>query len=233
MHLIYVTTFTRLSQPFPTHPSILTPFTHMTLKVSTSVPHGLILEAFDHYNPANLYTPILAALLPLNYITDGSKYYTLGSTGIPMGLPLAPELARMTTAYLLLNYHAPLHCALTIYFDDITSNFEIPDDLLAPYVIERGQDNVTQDVLYDPTNKTYIQIAQNHKEPCPLHVASNHPSHNMLTSTWKAAALRSAMICTEPHIAIMNHYMHYMPQYMRAGHGLSDLAYAIASDRPG
>ena len=192
----------------------------------TSVPHSLILEAFDHYNPDNLYTPIVAALLPLNYITDGSKYYTLGATGIPTGL--APELARMTTAYLLLTYNAPPQCALIIYFDDLASNFPLPLDLIASYVMERGQDNVTQDVLYDSTNNMFTQISQVHKEPCPLHIASNLLSRNMLTSTWKAGALRSAMISTEPHIALNNHYLRYMPQYMRAGYSLSVLTYAIA-----
>ena len=79
----------------------------------TSTPHALILEAFDHYNSDNPYYPILQTLLPLNFITDGFKYYTLGQTGIPMGLPLAPELARMCTAYLLLNYSPPPKNTLT------------------------------------------------------------------------------------------------------------------------
>ena len=194
----------------------------------SSAPHQLILEAFDHYNPANLYTPILKALLPLNFITDGSQIYTLGTTGIPMGLPLAPELARMTTAYLLLKYKHPLHDAFTIYFDDIASTYQLPLDLLAPYVLEQGPDNVTQDALFDPTSHSFIQVAQSFRQPTPLHVASNHSSSNMLTSTWKAATLRSARIATQPKLALDNHYRRYMPHYMRAGHALSELSYAIA-----
>ena len=141
------------------------------------------MEAFDHYNPANPYYPILAALLPLNYITDGLKFYTLCTTCIPMGLPLAPELARMTTAYLLLKCTPPPNNALTIYFDDLASTYPLPLDILKPYELEQGPSNVTQDALYDSTNNSFIQIVQVHKEPCPLHVASNHPSQNMLNST--------------------------------------------------
>ena len=212
------------------HPSInmVTLHTYDIKSFYSSVPHTLILEAFDHYHPDNPYSPILQALLPLNFVTDGAQIYTLGSTGIPMGLPLAPELARMTTAYLMLNYHLPLNQAIAIYFDDIASTLKLPLDFLSPYVLERGPDNVTQDVLYDPTNYSYIQVAQSYRQPTPLHVASNHPSQNMLTSTWKAATLRSARIATQPQLALHNHYQRYMPHYMRAGHALSDLAYAIA-----
>lgn len=194
----------------------------------SSTPQALILEAFEHYNPVNPYYPILQALLPLNFITDGFKYYTLGQTGIPMGLPLAPELARMCTAYLLLNYHPPPKSVLTIYFDDITTTYEIPPNLLTPYELEKGPNDVTQDVLHDPNDHSFIQIAQNHRQPTPLHIASNHPSQKMLSSTWRAATLRSAMIATHPHLALINHYKRYMPHYMRAGHALSELAYAIA-----
>ena len=87
-------------------------------------------------------------MLSLNFITDGSQIYTLGSTGIPMGLPLAPELARMTTAYLMLNYTLPPNQAITIYFDDIASTVKLPLDFLSPYLLEQGPNNVTQDVLY-------------------------------------------------------------------------------------
>ena len=50
----------------------------------------------------------------------------------------------------------------------------------------------------------------------------------MLSSTWKAATLRSARIATQPKLALHNHYQRYMPHYMRAGHALSELTYAIS-----
>ena len=194
----------------------------------TSTPHQLILEAFEHYNPDNPYYPILQALQPLNFVTDGFKYYTLGHTGIPMGLPLAPELARMCTAYLLLNYSPPPNNTLTLYFDDLASTYDIPSTLLAPFILEKGPNNVTQDVLYDQSSHSFIQITHNFKQPTPLLVASNHPSQKMLSSTWRAAALRSARIATQPKYALTTHYRRYMPHYMRTGHSLSELAYAIA-----
>ena len=193
-----------------------------------STPHELILKAFDHYYPHHTLYPILEALLPLNYVTDGFSFFTLGEIGIPMGLPLAPELARMVTAFLLLDYTPPPNNMITIYFDDIASSFPIPTDLLAPYVIEPGPNNLTQDVLYDPTAQEFVQVSQNHRQPTPLSLASNHPSQKMVKSTWKSPVLRSAAICSSPHIALNNHYRRYMTHYMRAGYLLSDLAYDIA-----
>ena len=211
------------------HPSISLDHIHTyDIKSYTSTPHQLILEAFEHYNPMNPYYRILEALLPLNFITDGFKYYTLGQTGIPMGLPLAPELARMCTAYLLLNYSPPPNHTLTLYFDDLASTYPLPMDILKPFTLDEGQLDMTQDALYDAISHSFIQITHNYKQPTPLHIASNHPSQKMLQSTWRAATLRSARIATEPKYALDTHLKRYMPHYMRTGHHLSELAYAIA-----
>ena len=86
-----------------------------------SSPHSLVLQAFRHYQPyRHLEYELLTSLLKINFVTDGEQFYDMGSKGIPMGLPLAPELARMATAFLLRNYEQPLGHTLTIYFDDAT-----------------------------------------------------------------------------------------------------------------
>ena len=49
-----------------------------------------------------------------------------------MGLPLAPELTRMATAYLLRNYSTPPNKHLTLYFADVATSYLIEDLPLAP-----------------------------------------------------------------------------------------------------
>ena len=100
-----------------------------------STPHSLVLQAFRHYQPyRHLEYELLTSLLKFNFVTDGEQFYDMRSKGIPMGLPLAPELARMTTAFLLRNYERPLGHTMTIYFDDATC--PILDLPLEPYILK-------------------------------------------------------------------------------------------------
>ena len=74
-------------------------------KFYPNTPHSLVIEAMAYYHPrATGERHILSRLLEYNYTTDGNQVFYLGNVGIPMGLPLAPELARMCTAYLLRDY---------------------------------------------------------------------------------------------------------------------------------
>ena len=88
------------------------------IKFYPSTPHDLIIESFKFYNPTSTMLPLLKSLLTLNYVTNGTQIFTHGTLGIPMGLPLAPELSRMVTAYLLRDYIPPPGEILTLYFDD-------------------------------------------------------------------------------------------------------------------
>ena len=133
----------------------------------------------------------------MNYVTNGYHFYHHGNTGIPMGLPLAPELLRMFTAFLLRDYQAPPGEILTLFFDDVASTFPIPHDLLAPYELEVGPDNRTQDVLYDSTTKSFITLTQEHREPVPLHVTtSSGPSRKMVLNSYREAVHRFLAIAT-------------------------------------
>ena len=61
-----------------------------------------------------------------------------------MGPPLAPELFRVCTAYLL-----------TIYFDDVAATCP-PDDLtLRTYNLKETEPNQTQDAPHDPETKNF------------------------------------------------------------------------------
>ena len=53
-----------------------------------------------------------------------------------MGLPLAPELAHMCTAYLLRYYQTPENGTLTIYSDDVAATYPIDTLPLAPYTLK-------------------------------------------------------------------------------------------------
>ncbi|KAI6649853.1 hypothetical protein LOD99_6403 [Oopsacas minuta] len=87
---------------------------------------------------------ILQELLNFNFTTNGDEFFYLGKIGIPMGLPLAPELARLCTAYLLTNYTPPPGEVLTIYFDDLAATYPIMDLPLGPYRLKETEANATQ-----------------------------------------------------------------------------------------
>ena len=145
-----------------------------------NTPHELILAAFKHYNPQKrAERQLLRRLLQYNFTTNGRNYFYLGDKGIPMGLPIAPELARMCTAYLLVDYKPPPQQALTIYFDDLAATFPIDTIPLAPYTVKNTEDNMTQDCQYDPTTRKFLPIQQKYRQPVLLHPQSYHPSHNI------------------------------------------------------
>ena len=79
----------------------------------------------------------------------------MGNTGIPIGLPLAPELARMATAYLLSDYETPIGHSLTIYFDDVSATYPINNLPLTPYNLKDTPPNQIQDAKYDPITKLF------------------------------------------------------------------------------
>ena len=84
-----------------------------------------------------------------------------------MGLPLAPELARMTTAYLLRNYEQPLGQTLTLYFDDVGSTYPIDDLPLHPFSLKGNRAEQTQDALFDHTTKQFSPYTQAFRQCVP------------------------------------------------------------------
>ena len=85
-----------------------------------SLPHSLALEAFLHYHPTKQTEYQLLESLLSNFLISGDIYHHLGTTGIPMGLPLAPEIARLVTAFQLdtrVDIQYPV--TLSLYFDNL------------------------------------------------------------------------------------------------------------------
>ena len=123
-------------------------------KFYPNTPHSLIIEAFAFYYPLlKGERHILRCLLNYNFATDRQYFYHLGDIGIPMGLPLASELARMSTAYLLRNYSPPPNEHLTLYFDDVAASYPIEDLPLAPYSLKTTTPYTTQDC--DPVSRKF------------------------------------------------------------------------------
>ena len=142
-----------------------------------NTPHSLVIQALKHYYPnATGELQILKRLLEYNYTTNGHQIYFLGTTGIPMGLPLAPELARMCTAYPLRDYKTPEKETLTIYFDDVAATYPIDNLPLAPYTLKPTEPNTTQDCELDVTTNCFKPIQQKYRQPVLLHPESYHPS---------------------------------------------------------
>ena len=145
-----------------------------------------------------------------------------------MGLPLAPELARMCTAYLLEYYEPPPNHCLTIYFDDVAATYP-PNDLpLGTYILKETEHNQTQDVLYDPTTKKFKPCNQPYRQPVLLHPHSHHPSQKMCEKTYFGSAFRAAQIGTHPADPIDHLLTKYLPALHRLGHNSTEVAINLA-----
>ena len=188
-----------------------------------NTPHSLVIEALHHYHPnATGELQILRRLLDYNYTTNGQQIYFLGTTGIPMGLPLAPELARMCTAYLLRNYHTPENESLTIYFDDVAATYPIDNLPLAPYTLKATEPNTTQDCKLDITTNTFKPIQQQYRQPVLLHPESYHPSKKMTANTYISSAFRASRTATDPADCLEYLLLKYIPALIRNGHNAKD-----------
>ena len=181
--------------------------------------HDLILDAFKHYHPdRRLERQLLRRLLKFNYTTNSINIFYLGEKGIPMGLPIAPELARMCTAFLTRDYTPPPGHVLTIYFDDLATTYPIDLELLKPYTIKTTEPNQTQDCKYDTRTKKFHPIQQQHRQPVLLNPNSYHPSTKMSKNTYKSSAFRATKIGTDPSDILQHLLLKYLPALTRSGH---------------
>ena len=189
-----------------------------------STPHSLVLQAFRHYQPyRHLEYNLLASLLKFNFVTDGEEFYDMGSKGIPMGLPLAPELARMATAYLLRNYQQPLGHTLTLYFDDVAATYPIQDLPLDPYNLKETPANHTQDAMYNPDTKQFTCYTQAFRQCVPLHPHSHHPSKKLVEKSYHGSAFRATQIGTNPSDTLKHLIEKYVPALYRLGHNATEV----------
>ena len=124
-----------------------------------------------------------------------------------MGLTIAPQLARLTTAFMLRNYILPSpNDTLTLYYDDVAASFPPTDDnisslqlALAPYKLIPTEKNQTQDCQYNPVSKTFTSIVQPFRSPNLIHPHSYHPHPQMISKTYMSSLNRAAKIGTQPH----------------------------------
>ena len=189
-----------------------------------STPHYLVLEAFNHYNPSKYREhKLLNDLLKFNYVTDGVNFFDMGEKGIPMGLPLAPELARMTTAFLLRSYQEPTGHILTLYFDDVAATYPIGELPLQPFVLKDTEQNQTQDALYNPTTQQFSAYTQAFRQCVPLHPHSHHPSRKLCERTYYGSAFRATQIGTNPALTLKHLLAKYLPALHRLGHPVNEV----------
>ena len=184
-----------------------------------STPHILVLEAFRYYQPhRHLEYELLTALLKFNFVTDGENFYDIVSKGIPMGLQLAPEIARMATAFLLRNYEQPAGHTLTIYFDDVSATYHILDLPLEPFILKETPDNRTQDAKCDTDSKQFTPYTQAFRQCVPLHPHLHHPSKKLVEKTFHGSAFRATQMGTNPADTLKYLIAKYVPALYRLGH---------------
>ena len=173
-----------------------------------STPHALILEAYESFNPAaRSELHLIETLLAFNFITNGKDIYYMGQVGIPMGLTLAPLLARMCTAHLLRGFQTPLpgpH-TLTVYYDNVAGTFALDQQhisnlskSLAPYELSMTACNTTQDSIFNPVSGNFLPFCQPFRQPTLLHPHSNHPFSKLAEQTFHSSVYRSVQIATQP-----------------------------------
>ena len=118
-------------------------------------------------------------VMAYNFLTNGTDLYYMGDVGIPMGLTLAPLLARMCTGHLLRGFTTPLpepH-KLTVYYDDISATFPLDNpaisnisQALSPYQLAMTSPNTTQDSLFDVMTGNFRPFCQPFRQPTSLHL---------------------------------------------------------------
>ena len=204
-------------------------------KFYPSSPHTLIITAFNYYNATRRRElQLLKQLLKYNYLTDGKDFYHLGTKGIPMGLPLTPELARMCTAYLLKDYEPPIGQALTLYFDDVAATYRINTLPLKPYNLLPTIDNTNAGrniryhqkgifTLFFFTQQKYLFTQQKYRQAVPLHPHSFHPSTKLAKKTYFGAAFRATQIAHNPAEALDYMLRKYLPALQRLGHDCTEV----------
>ena len=133
------------------------------------------------------------------------------------GIPIAPELARVCTAYMLLDYNPPPQQVLTLYFDDLAATFPIDTVPLSPYTVKPTDDNMTQDCQYDPTTKKFLPDQQKYRQPVLLYPQGYHPSPNMAKNTHKSPAFRATKLERIPRQPKPPSYQ-IPPALVRKGH---------------
>ena len=140
-----------------------------------------------------------------------------------MGLPLAPELARMCTAYLLSYYTVPPWQTLTVYFDDIAATYPIQDLTLAPFILKETPPNTTQDCVYIPEEKSFKPIQQPFRQPVLLPPPLLPPIKKMCANTYVGSAFRATKIGTDPSDTPDHLIRKYVPALRRLEHNVHEV----------
>ena len=141
-----------------------------------------------------------------------------------MGLPLAPEIARMCTAFLLKDYQPPTNHSLTIYFDDVASTYPPTDLPLETYNLKTTEANQTQDAIHEPEKKIFRPFSQPYRQPVLLHPHSHHPSQKMCEKTYFGSAFRATQIGTDASDTLEYLLTKYLPTLHRLGHNATEVA---------
>ena len=176
-----------------------------------SIPHTLALTAFDYYFPAKPdERSLLSLLLSYNFLTADNLYYHLGPIGIPMGLPLAPEIARLVTAYQLDNLYT------TFDPTSILHNF-------APFIFTPEPMNTLQDAGYFPDLQEFCPNPFEVRTPIPI-----HPHRRMILKSHLSTIYRLARICSDPNIALYTSLSHFLGTLRLSGRDPADIISEIA-----
>ena len=151
-------------------------------------------EAITHYCPTlHKECSRLRHLLVSTLIPTGNTYvYTLGARSIPMDIPLAPQLARLYTTYLLPNYIQPGGHLLRIYIDDVTAIYPTTNLPLHPYTLLESETNATQDCTYNPALLgcmcNFVSKTQKYRQAVLLHLHCFHPSTKLCVNIYVGSA---------------------------------------------
>ena len=150
----------------------------------------------------------------------------MGNVGIPMGLTVAPQLARLTTAYKLTTFKLPHpKAAFTLYYDDVAATLPINDQkvsniqaLLCSYKLTMTEDNRTQDRQYNLATKESSPFIQQFRNPTIIHPDFNHPNPQMIAKSYFSSIFRCAKIGTQPSTTLSHIIRGYLPLLMQLGH---------------
>ena len=112
--------------------------------------------------------------------------------------------------------------------NDVASTFPIEDLPLAPYNLIPTPPNTTQDCTYDATNKKFLPLQQQYRQPVLLHPLSYHPSKAMAKNTYLSSAFRASKTSTDPSDCLDYLVNKYLPPLVRSGHNATETATKLA-----
>ena len=131
-----------------------------------------------------------------------------------MGLPLAPEIARVVTAFQVdtrLNLVPPV--AVSLYFNNLYATHDptVMLPVFSPFNLTEEPFNTLQNAGYHHTIQEFCPNPTEVRTPIPIHPHSYHPHRRMIEKSYLSTVPGIAIILSDSNIALHTFFREYPP----------------------